>query len=241
MDDRINKTFKIIFVWGMVVFGVMILFFGLIYSDRGNGGGVVNVEQETQPQTQERKKETIEGRGGGVVNVEQETQPQTQERKKETIEGRGDVLEYYDDGTLKSNYSVNSDGEGVFVFYHDNGNRKEERKGTFRNNELYGQGEIISYAYNGLDINSRKKGHFISSSLNGQGEYVVYYVKLGRVHPQEWVGTFFNDVFIQGQFIRYHMGDKIEEKGRFNEKGRLTDGERIYYDENGRIIRKERV
>lgn len=103
----------------------------------------------------------------------------------------GDVLRYYDDGTLKSNFSVNSEGEGAFTLYYENGNKKEEETGTFRGNRLDGRGEMTFYYENG-NKEAEIKGIFKNGILQ-EGDEVVYYDEDGsQIHNAAGFGIYYD-------------------------------------------------
>ena len=145
--------------------------------------------------------------------------------------GSGDVLEYYENGKLKSNYSVNSYGEGVAIYYYDDGNKYAEQEGTFADVKkgfikgvgiadglLDGEGVAIWYYKNG-NVEEKRKGMFeivgfnqfgvVQSVLNGKGERIVYYEN-GNMKEE-----------MQGRF------------GYYNGRRTLTEGVHVKYYENG--------
>ena len=46
--------------------------------------------------------------------------------------GGGDELTYYDNGNLKKNISINKDGQGTMIYYHENGNKEGKGREILR-------------------------------------------------------------------------------------------------------------
>ena len=193
-----NNILKIILiVVGVLALGFVLFFlFGSDSYDRENGGGVTDdsfIKNKTQEEGTQTENGMQEQGTETIKDNERETQPQaeindnqvsptpspTEETQEQTDindnqdNGResliSDKLEYYDDGKLKSNYSVNSDGEGwVFKYYV-----KSEVSISGLANTL-----------NLLDLLEIIK----DKELNGKGEIISYYEERGKA--VEFRGTF---------------------------------------------------
>ena len=127
--------------------------------------------------------------------------------------GSEDVLTYYDDGKLKSNYSVNSEG-WVFKYYVKENNLTDLRENF----------DKIEEEADEVDL-----------TLNGEGKYIVYY---GNGNKAAESGGFFTDEKLtDGEIIFYNENGnkKSEEKGTFKDGKLNGEGEYFYYFEDGKI------
>ena len=111
------------------------------------------------------------------------------------------------------NVSINSEGEGEIVIYHEHWSYSEkslfyrkELKGTFRKDRSgeweLAEGTIIFYYGNEKDKWRREEGTFKGGRLHGQGEIVFYYENGNK--DWEKKGIFKNRNLIKGEKIWYY-------------------------------------
>ena len=144
------------------------------------------------------------------------------------------VLEYYDDRTLKSNYSENPDGEEWSLFYHDKYNLGKESIYEEIENiklNLNRKGRIILYYENG-NKKAEERGTFKREKEQLEGTLAYAY------------GGYLEGIVLHGEGRRifyYPNGNKSQEQiGIFN-YGSLKGGEENNYYENGSIIKEEPI
>ena len=220
MGDGTSNTFKIVLIMvSILLLSAVVFLIGLILgsnsSDGENGGVTNNFENKTQ----EQRTETIK-------DNERETRSQTDDGTQEQT-GINNVNQVSNgrerlflglslngsttnggNGKLKSNFSVNPDGENVVVFYDDRGIKTNEFKGTFADDGT-SEGVIIIYDRNGNE-RTEERGTF-------NGSFIV---KDGKLNGK-------------GRIILYDRWSKVDLKGTIKDNKLNGPGEFIYYDENG--------
>jgi antitoxin component YwqK of YwqJK toxin-antitoxin module len=107
------------------------------------------------------------------------------------------IKNYYDNGILKEEYSLNSDGkkEGHYKFYYPNGGIK--KKGVYINQQL--DGEYIEYFNN-------SNTYFIENFNNGvqEGEYKKYFN-----NGQLKIKSNYENNQLNGDYISYHQNGNV--------------------------------
>ena len=122
----------------------------------------------------------IKGEGKEVIfKMTEEINKEIKERLNRNLMSLEQKLSYDTEGHLlterKGTFKDGElNGEGIYIIYHGNWNRNKaiERRGIFKDDKLNGEGEVITYDVNG-NKREKWKGTFKDGFLNN-GELIFY-------------------------------------------------------------------